>query len=184
MHGREWLALAPFGFKCAVGAAEHVFSRAEAEAEAAADKAAEEAAAEAASGAAAGAKTATKKTTTKKRPRGEAEAGEEGAKAAEAPSGLPKAGSLRLHLLTALCAGLSDRSAIVGWVGQRASGRFGEGSASRGDAVTTLGKEKSMRVPLWRQEGALYALTAAGREAARRGGIPLGGQRKRQKKGE
>ena len=40
VHGREWLALAPFGFKCAVGAEEHVFSRAEAEAEAAADKAA------------------------------------------------------------------------------------------------------------------------------------------------
>ena len=143
VHGREWLALAPFGFKCAVGAAEHVFSRAEAEAEAAADKAAEEAAAEAASGAAAGAKKKKKKTTTKKRPRGEAEAGEEGAKGAEAPSRLPKAGSLRLHLLTALCAGLSDRSAIVGWVGQRASGRFGEGSASRGDAVTTLSARRS-----------------------------------------
>ena len=175
----NWLALAPFGFKCSVGdtsyhvggegdeeelgmdeeeilaAAELAAAEAAAKAEAKAAKAAEKAE-KAAAAAAREAEKAESKAT--KRTRGDDDV-----------AGLPRDGSLRRDIFSALCAGAEDRDDLFTRVAMVREWK-------RSDVVTVLGKEKNFAVPLWTQEGAKYSLTAEGRDVARAAGGTIAGE--------
>jgi len=170
----NWLALAPFGFKCKVGetsyqlggegdeeelavdeeellaAAELAAAEAAAKAEAKAAKAAEKAAKVAAAAAREAEKA--KESKAAKRTRGDDDA-----------AALPREGSLRRDIFSALCAGVEDRDDLFTRVARVREWK-------RSDVVTVLGKEKNFAVPLWTQEGAKYSLTAEGRDVARAAG--------------
>ena len=176
----NWLALAPFGFKCKVGetsyqlggegdeeelavdeeellaAAELAAAEAAAKAEAKAAKAAEKAAKVAAAAAREAEKA--KESKAAKRTRGDDDA-----------AALPREGSLRRDIFSALCAGVEDRDDLFTRVARVREWK-------RSDVVTVLGKEKNFAVPLWTQEGAKYSLTAEGRDVARAAGGAITGE--------
>ena len=176
----NWLALAPFGFKCKVGetsyqlggegdeeelavdeeellaAAELAAAEAAAKAEAKAAKAAEKAAKVAAAAAREAEKA--KESKAAKRTRGDDDA-----------AALPREGSLRRDIFSALCAGVEDRDDLFTRVARVREWK-------RSAVVTVLGKEKNFAVPLWTQEGAKYSLTAEGRDLARAAGGAITGE--------
>jgi hypothetical protein len=181
----NWLALAPFGFKCKVGetsyqlggegdeeelavdeeellaAAELAAAEAAAKVEAKAAKAAEKAAKVAAAAAREAEKA--KESKAAKRTRGD-----------DDPAALPREGSLRRDIFSALCAGVEDRDDLFTRVARVREWK-------RSDVVTVLGKEKNFGVPLWTQEGAKYSLTAEGRDVARAAGGAITGESTRSK---
>ena len=176
----NWLALAPFGFKCKVGEAsyqlggegdEEELEVDEEELLAAAELAAAEAAAKAEAKAAKAAEKAAKVAAAAAR---EAEKAKE-SKAAKRTRGdddaaaLPREGSLRRDIFSALCAGVEDRDDLFTRVARVREWK-------RSDVVTVLGKEKNFAVPLWTQEGAKYSLTAEGRDVARAAGVAITGE--------
>jgi hypothetical protein len=176
----NWLALAPFGFKCKVGETsyqlggegdEEELAVDEEELLAAAELAAAEAAAKAEAKAAKAAEKAAKVAATAAR---EAEKAKE-SKAAKRTRGdddaavLPREGSLRRDIFSALCAGVEDRDDLFTRVARVREWK-------RSDVVTVLGKEKNFAVPLWTQEGAKYSLTAEGRDVARAAGGAITGE--------
>ena len=83
-------------------------------------------------------------------------------------SWLPKAGSVRAFILEALKLGAIDRDAIYNHVSLQ-PGMLEEHeehkSTLRSTVVTSLGKEKNAKVPLFEQEDDQYPLTREGRLA-------------------
>ncbi|KOO33798.1 hypothetical protein Ctob_005872 [Chrysochromulina tobinii] len=128
----NWLALAPFGFKCKKAAKVAAATAREAE--------------------------KAKESKAAKRTRGDDDA-----------AALPREGSLRRDIFSALCAGVEDRDDLFTRVARVREWK-------RSDVVTVLGKEKNFAVPLWTQEGAKYSLTAEGRDVARAAGGAITGE--------
>jgi len=99
--------------------------------------------------------------------RAELEAEAEERRQADFASWLPKPGSIRAAIIEALREGICDRDAICDFVSLQPEVQEAHPNKStlRATIVTTLGKEKNSKVPLFEQEDTTYPLTREGRLA-------------------